>query len=557
MAVAIDLDMVSNTGAIDGISRYGVHLSLDPGDRPVIRGKASAGEVSLSDNGESGWHTLLLQLGLLRKADPAELEGGVDSQKVAPQKLEVDSTFDPATSDCSSCASAGSHAFGDPMQELNAAQYRRGFPNSSETVNHISGGSSELPKRSLKRGLEAYRGAKDRESKLERRRQMHKLELSIGITQPATHMRPTGTIELPQPLGPSSEAEWTVLPRNQVHPRPIGEQCDLLTTNADCPKQIRGELPREQEFLQVSKVTASPAVHQAADEDRTASQADTPVGKPDNQAGAPMTASAQRAGGERSELVNKNDGLNAPHAQSMASAFVLHSSSAPSIPPARSHVRSSNTQQSNAIAASEVSAAVPTSGLPQRFVPVTCSDGPRDIQQFSNLNRTEVHDELSRFPDQSPNHSQQQWIHSGLRFAEAGFQDPSLGWVSVRAERDGTGMHAVLVAPSHDAGRTLSAHLSGLNAHLADHQIQVSPVTMSATRDNRIDSGIGGGSQRDTSDSRGHESGEQPRSHEGRRAAGMSSTGAVRSLNSENRNEAASLRTGTNSLNGVHVSLVA
>jgi hypothetical protein len=43
------------------------------------------------------------------------------------------------------------------------------------------------------------------------------------------------------------------------------------------------------------------------------------------------------------------------------------------------------------------------------------------------------------------------WIHTGAQQAEAGFQDPELGWVGVRADASGSGIHAQLVAGSTDA----------------------------------------------------------------------------------------------------------
>lgn len=72
------------------------------------------------------------------------------------------------------------------------------------------------------------------------------------------------------------------------------------------------------------------------------------------------------------------------------------------------------------------------------------------------------------------------WIHAGTQKAEAGYQDPSLGWVSVRADSSGGGVHAQLVAGSTDAAQALNGHLAGLNAYLTEHNTPVETLTLTA-----------------------------------------------------------------------------
>jgi hypothetical protein len=72
------------------------------------------------------------------------------------------------------------------------------------------------------------------------------------------------------------------------------------------------------------------------------------------------------------------------------------------------------------------------------------------------------------------------WIHAGAQQAEAGFQDPTLGWVSVRADASGGGVHAELVPGSADAAQALGSHMAGLNAYLAEHHTPVETLTLSA-----------------------------------------------------------------------------
>jgi hypothetical protein len=80
------------------------------------------------------------------------------------------------------------------------------------------------------------------------------------------------------------------------------------------------------------------------------------------------------------------------------------------------------------------------------------------------------------------------WIHAGAQRAEAGYQDPALGWVGVRADTSGGGIHAQLVPGSADAAQALGGHLAGLNAYLAEHHTPVETLTLTAP-----ESGLGSG----------------------------------------------------------------
>jgi len=83
------------------------------------------------------------------------------------------------------------------------------------------------------------------------------------------------------------------------------------------------------------------------------------------------------------------------------------------------------------------------------------------------------------------------WVHAGATRAEAGFEDPALGWVGVRAELGNGGVHASLVPGSTDAELELGSHLAGLNAYLAEHHAGVSAVTLSSTENRSPDAGSG------------------------------------------------------------------
>ncbi|MGC2615578.1 MAG: hypothetical protein WA354_16205 [Terracidiphilus sp.] len=120
------------------------------------------------------------------------------------------------------------------------------------------------------------------------------------------------------------------------------------------------------------------------------------------------------------------------------------------------------------------------------------------------------HPALAREPfmaiDSGGDDTSAKWVLAGGHRAEAGFQDSSLGWVSVRAQAGAEGIHAAVVPSSDVAAQVLGSHLAGLNAHLASHYEHLNPVTLSAANgawDNR-ESGqeMAQGNHRDTSHGR-------------------------------------------------------
>jgi hypothetical protein len=72
------------------------------------------------------------------------------------------------------------------------------------------------------------------------------------------------------------------------------------------------------------------------------------------------------------------------------------------------------------------------------------------------------------------------WVHASVQHAEAGFQDPTLGWVSVRADVNAGGIHAAVVPGSADAAQALGGQLAGLNSYLTEHHTPVQSVTLAA-----------------------------------------------------------------------------
>jgi hypothetical protein len=82
------------------------------------------------------------------------------------------------------------------------------------------------------------------------------------------------------------------------------------------------------------------------------------------------------------------------------------------------------------------------------------------------------------------------WIHAGAHQAEAGYLDPALGWVGVRAEAAGNTLHAAIVPGSPEAAQALGGHLAGLNTYLAEHHGQAANLTMAPPENGQGGSGL-------------------------------------------------------------------
>jgi hypothetical protein len=90
------------------------------------------------------------------------------------------------------------------------------------------------------------------------------------------------------------------------------------------------------------------------------------------------------------------------------------------------------------------------------------------------------------------------WIHAGKQSAEAGFEDPALGWVSVRADLGAGGIHAAVVPGSAEAAQALGGHMAGLNEWLAERHTPVQSLTMTAPQGAGADSDASRGMRQGT-----------------------------------------------------------
>jgi hypothetical protein len=92
----------------------------------------------------------------------------------------------------------------------------------------------------------------------------------------------------------------------------------------------------------------------------------------------------------------------------------------------------------------------------------------------------------------APAHS---WIQAGTHHAEAGYLDPSLGWVGVRAQTSGDSLHASILPGSGEAAQALGGHLAALNSFMADHHGPSSTVTLTTPDQAQSQSGFGHSSE--------------------------------------------------------------
>jgi hypothetical protein len=101
------------------------------------------------------------------------------------------------------------------------------------------------------------------------------------------------------------------------------------------------------------------------------------------------------------------------------------------------------------------------------------------------------------------------WLQTGTHHAEAGFLDPALGWVGVRAQANGNALHATILPGSGEAAQALGAHLSALNSFVAEHHGSSSTVTLDSSGQGQMQGHSGAHSGDSSAQQQPHQ--EQPR----------------------------------------------
>lgn len=102
------------------------------------------------------------------------------------------------------------------------------------------------------------------------------------------------------------------------------------------------------------------------------------------------------------------------------------------------------------------------------------------------------------------------WIHAGGQHAEAGFEDPALGWVGVRADVSGGNIHAAVVPGSAEAAQALSGHLAGLNTYLSEQHTPVATLTVAAPDAGGIKAGVDQGKNESAGQSQNQNAAQAP-----------------------------------------------
>jgi len=115
------------------------------------------------------------------------------------------------------------------------------------------------------------------------------------------------------------------------------------------------------------------------------------------------------------------------------------------------------------------------------------------------------------------------WTHAAPQQAEAGFKDPALGWVGVRADTSGGGVHAVLVPGSAKAAEELGRHMDGIHTYMAEQHTPIDSLGMDAP--GGMGSGMAGGR------------GPMPVSHSGMDQAGDSGSNSGSGQNGQQQSD--------------------
>jgi hypothetical protein len=141
------------------------------------------------------------------------------------------------------------------------------------------------------------------------------------------------------------------------------------------------------------------------------------------------------------------------------------------------------------------------------------------------------------------------WLQAGAHHAEAGYLDPSLGWVGVRAEANGNVLHAAILPGSGEAAQALGTHLTALNSFMAEHHGRSSTVTLESPDQGQTQGGLiySGGHH-------GEGSGQQ-QPHQGKSRDGMLTavSEGIRSTRTSTQHATNPPYTG----GGVHISVIA
>jgi hypothetical protein len=85
------------------------------------------------------------------------------------------------------------------------------------------------------------------------------------------------------------------------------------------------------------------------------------------------------------------------------------------------------------------------------------------------------------------------WTRTGAQSVEAGYNDPSLGWVGVRADLGAAGVHAAVVPGSAEAAQALAGQMPGLHSYLSEQRVGVGSLTLATPEGSGAGAGLSQG----------------------------------------------------------------
>jgi hypothetical protein len=142
------------------------------------------------------------------------------------------------------------------------------------------------------------------------------------------------------------------------------------------------------------------------------------------------------------------------------------------------------------------------------------------------------------------------WLQTGTHHAEAGYLDPSLGWVGVRAETSGSALHAAILPGSGEAAQALGGHLTALNSFMTEQHGRSSTVTLASPDQTQSGFSHSGGHSGDGS--------AQRQSHDGQARSDAAAFTAQAATVAGTRTQAvANLDAHVYARDGVHISVIA
>ncbi len=144
-----------------------------------------------------------------------------------------------------------------------------------------------------------------------------------------------------------------------------------------------------------------------------------------------------------------------------------------------------------AVADTAASSGLRNAGAPQISTPTAPHDQPLATAASPAATTRDTISALDAGPAAATSPGTPAWTHAGGQHAEAGFRDPALGWVSVRADLDASGIHATVVPSSAEAAQALDGHLDGLSTHLAEQQSPVASLTVASPSGSEVENGTG------------------------------------------------------------------